>query len=434
MFRKKKIYLDYAATTPLDLEVARVMRKVQQNFWMNPGGLHSGSVAAKQISEQGRSKVAKLLSARSEEIIFTRGGTESVNIALQGVVAGAAAGVEVRATEGNAAPGQGKSHVITSSIEHAAVRDTLRAFVEKGMIELTELPVGGEGFVNVKDLKESLRPETVLVSIMYANNEIGSIQSIREIMKAVRHHRKQYASQYPIVHTDAIAAGSYLDLNTQKLGVDLLSLSGSKIYGPKSVGILYKKSGVDFMPMMYGGNQELGVRPGTEDVVGIVGFAKALELVLEKREMEVERLVKLQQYFSEKLKAEFPEVRLNGFVGVGEPAPTYDNVIDESGRRPTILKFLPNIIHASFPGITGERLVIELDAHSIAVSSKSACKSNEDGESHVLRALYGDNVSESMGSVRFSMGRSTTRKDLDRVIVSLQKIMQKVKTEQDILK
>ena len=411
---KSGIYLDHAAATPLDPRVLVCMRSVEEEHFANPGGLHRLSLSAKKVGEQARKQVSELLGTRPEEIIFTRGGTESNALALSGVLH---AYTTTHVSSNDSDSEKKLPHIITSVIEHAVVRDMLRAWRDEGKIVLTEISVDTNGVVNVKELKESLRPETILVSVMYANNEVGSVQPLREIAKTIRHYRKEQRNQYPLLHTDAIQATNYLDMHMPRLGFDLVSMSGSKIYGPKSTAILFKKSGIPFVSPLHGGDQEFGVRPGTEDVAGMVGFAEALRIVEEVKESEYARLKTLQEYFFLTLTKNFSqdkgEFRING----------------------SVTERLPNNVHISFPNISGERLVIELDARNICASAKSACQSDNERESHVIEALYNQEKIEGSewGNVRFSLGRSTTQKDIDSAIHALVDIIAKIKMEQGIL-
>lgn len=261
---KKRIYMDHAATTYLDPNV----KKAMEPFWLkdfgNPSSFYQEGRTAKKAIDAARSKIAELINARPEEIIFTAGGTESDNLAIFGVA------------------GARKGHIITTKFEHHAVLNSIK-FLEKQGVKVTYLDVGKEGIVNPNDVKKSLKNETILVSIMFANNEIGTIQPIAEISKIV--HKKN-----ALFHTDACQAAGYLDLNVNKLGVDLMTVNGSKIYGPKGIGFLYARKGVKLQPILYGGEQERGMRPGTENVPAIVGLTKAFELVQKERIKESKQI------------------------------------------------------------------------------------------------------------------------------------------------
>src|SRR3989344_4642197 len=311
--KKRKIYMDYAAATPIDKRVALAMDHAVLNTFANPSGLHSLSLQARRIIDDSHKKVAKLLSARTEEIIFTRGGTESNYLAILGVYEGflnrkqitlpnSGEGVALGATGGD------KPHIIISAIEHNVILDTVKKLKKEEKIELSIIPVTQDGIIDIQVLKGALRPNTILVSIMYANNEIGVIQPIAEIAKIIRHRRKESGNIYPLFHTDAIQAVNYCNMNVQRLGVDLMSISGSKIYGPKSTAVLFKKNNIPLGNVFSGGEQEMGFRPGTEDIAGIVGFTQALEITLAMQEEESLRLKELQNYFFGQLRALHEEI------------------------------------------------------------------------------------------------------------------------------
>lgn len=431
--RKKKIYLDHAATTPLDAEVYQTMSAVMVDEYANPGAIHSAGIHARQVITTARRSVAKLLGTTSDHIIFTRGGTESNSIALQGVISFA-----VRMMEGT------RPHVISSVIEHAAVLETLKALERNGTIELTLIEVDAQGIVIMDELKKALRPETVLVSVMYVNNEIGTIQPIREIAKLIRWYRKQLGRNlltsgkvgpekgsiektydvYPVFHVDAIQAVNYLDIHVERLGVDLMSLSGSKIYGPKSSGALFVRNRSLLVPVMFGGDQEFGLRPGTEDVVQVVGFTKALERARLIADNERARLGALRDELIGLLEKKIPDIMVNG---------------SRTDR-------IANNVSITIPGISGERLVIELDARGIWCASKSACKEGSDEASHVLTAIRnasaqnisrqktsGKNssqksrVTETDGAVRLSLGQGTTQRTIRYVAKTLAEVVETIR-------
>lgn len=393
---KNRIYLDYASATPLDPKVGGIMRPYWEEEYANPSALHSMGVRAKDAVETARRAIAAVLGAHADEIVFTSGGTESDNLAIIGAVRAAKEQI-------------GRPHIVTTNIEHSAVLEACFASAGHG-VEVTYVPVGGNGIVDPKQIEKALRPETVLVSVMYANNEIGTIQPIVDIAKAIRHFRrysvrKETASgreKYPLFHTDAVQAPNYLPLSTDTLGIDLLSLSSSKIYGPKGIGALYIRRGTPITPILFGGDQEMAMRPGTSPVPLIVGFAEALRLAQRLQAKESVRLSKLRDYFFGRIRAKFPRAIING---------------DTLAR-------LPNNVNISFPGYESDFLVIELDAKGIFVSGKSACTSGDGEASHVIKALRPD-ADETEGSVRFSMGRQTTKKDLDAAISALSALFEK---------
>jgi len=413
--REKRTYLDFASGSPLDPKVKGVMVRALGRYG-NPSSLHKEGQQAKRAISDARKRVAELLHAHPDEIIFTSGGTEGDNLAITGAV---------RAFRENYPDAKFRPHIVTSAIEHAAVRETIRALAKDGA-DVTEIVPDEKGIVSATAVRAALRPQTILVSVMHANNEIGTIQPIAEIAKEIRHFRKTrnaqrgtkntlksdatryalHATQYPLFHTDAAQAMNYLPIDMRKLDVNMLSFNGSKIYGPHGAGILYRRRGTPVGGILFGGNQEFHLRPGTENTPAIVGLQIALETALSLREKESKRLMALRDYCISKIKKMFPDARING---------------DEKNR-------LPNNVNVSFPNISSELLVIELDAKGIAVSSKSACKSDDPDESYVLSALYGkENENEETGSIRASFGRETIKKDIDRLLQTLEDIFQKMK-------
>lgn len=400
IFTQKTIYLDHAAATPVERAVVRAMMPYYTNTYANPGGLHAAALNARQAVEQARAAIARSLSARPQEIIFTASGTESNNLAILGVIHA------FKQQHPDRIP-----HVLVSAFEHKAVLAVVQKLADEKAIELSLIPVTSEGIIDSKACKQLLRPETVLVSVMYANNEIGTIQPVEEIAKMIRHFRKHVThSQYPLLHTDAIQAFQYYPLHTPRLGVDLLTLSAAKIYGPKGVAALFVKTGVTLDPIIVGGGQEFGLRSGTENVPLIVGFAKAVAIADALRAQETERLHKLHDYFIAQLST-FDRVRING----------------------SLTHRLPHTINVTFHGISGERIVIELDARGIYVSAQSACTSHDETSSYVIKALYPDADTED-GGVRFSMGRTTQRSDIDYVIKNLRTIIDRITAANTALK
>ncbi|MBI2103347.1 cysteine desulfurase [Candidatus Woesearchaeota archaeon] len=383
----RSVYLDYAAATPVRKEVAVAMKPFISDIFANPSSVHAAGKRAHEAMEKARAIVQKILHVeKNSEIIFTGSGTESINLALKGVM-------RAYQNKGN--------HLITTKIEHKAVLETC-AYLEKyGGCHVTYLDVDRFGRVNPRDVERAITSKTVLVSVMYANNEIGTVQPIMEIGKITKKH-------HILFHTDACQAAGALDINVKHLGVDLLTLNGSKMYGPKGTGILYVREGVHLVPLVHGGRQELGLRGGTENVPGIVGFAKALDLVERERGREVNRLCTLRDYFIKRIISGISGSTLNG---------------DPTNR-------LPNNINVSFSGIDAEVLVKMLSAQGIYVSAGSACTANSVIVSHVLTALGVPNTF-AMGTLRFTLGRSTTRSDLDAVLRTLKsniKIIRKTGT------
>lgn len=420
------IYMDHASATPIDRTVQKYMAKYESDFFANPNGIHSQSVAVRKAIDEARASIARALGAHSDEIIFTGSGTESDALAILGLV--------YKYSEDGF---QNIPHIVTTNIEHSAVIENCKMLERKGLAEVTYIQVGANGIVDPKKIEEALKENTILVSVMYANNEIGTIQPIQEIAKSVRRERKKRGntfsghtdfsaeksaqcsplsvSQAPakvlplFFHTDACQAMNYLFTeNIDKLGVDMMTFNGSKIYGPKGVGILYKKRNVDLSPIYGGGGQESGLRSGTEDFSGIIGISKALELANKLKENETKRLEDLRDYFFLQIpnleKSTGYEIHING---------------DKVNR-------LPNNINISIRNISSELVVIELDALGIAVSSKSACKSTEEESSHVIHALRiaGDEFS-SEESLRITLGRETKINNINKLLKALESILLK---------
>jgi len=385
---KKRIYLDHAATTPVDPAVIRAMRPFFSEQFANPSSLHAAGSEAQRAVGQARRTIADLLHAHEEEIVFCSGGTESDNLAIQGTI-------RAHREHGN--------HVITSTIEHPAVLETLERLARRGEIELTKIPVSEDGLVPAERVAQAITERTVLVSIMMANNEIGTIQPIADIGRAILAYRKDHPGIYPVFHTDACQAAGALDLDVTKLHTDLLTCNGTKIYGPKGIGLLFVRRGLKIEPMMIGGGQERGLRSGTEDVPGIIGFAKAFELAQKRKEKENVRLAALRDRLIEGL-LRIPKSRLNGHA----------------------TERLPNNANVSFLDIEGEAAVLYLDAKGICCSTGSACASTSLDPSHVILAL-GMSYEAAHGSLRFSLGHATMKDDVDTVIKVMPKIVERLR-------
>lgn len=398
----KKIYLDNAGSTPLDKKVAKTMATCEKKYFSNPSAIFTDGVNARGVIEDARLKIAKLINAHSDEIIFTGSGTESDALALLGVVRG------WRIKNKDMVP-----HIITTKIEHPAILENCRLLESLGESEVTYISVDKDGIIKLKELEESLKENTVLVSVMYANNEIGTIQPIQEIAKIIRRFRKkkQEEQNFPYFHTDACQAVNYLFTeNIEKLGVDLMTFNSSKIYGPKGVGVLYKKRNIELCPLYGGGGQEFGLRSGTESVALITSVAEAFSITNKIKQKESERLIKIRDYGIDKLlslsKISGYKIILNG---------------DKNKR-------LPNNINISVSGISSELLVIELSARSIFVSEKSACKGNDSSKSYVIdaiRKVCPKKGTEADGSLRISLGRDTKKGDMDILCRELKNILAK---------
>ncbi|MAG38332.1 cysteine desulfurase NifS [Candidatus Pacearchaeota archaeon] len=376
----KTIYLDTSATTPLDKSVFNEMEPYFSEEYGNAGSMHNKGLIAAQALNRSRDRVSRILNCFPKEIIFTGSGTESINMALKGVA-------EKYKDKGK--------HIISTTIEHHAVLDTLDFLKEQGF-EITLVEVEPNGIVDPNKIKEAIRKDTILVSVMYANNEIGTIQPIKEISKITE-------EKGILLHTDACQAGNSESLDVESLGVDLLSLNGSKIYGPKGIGCLYRKSSVSLSPLIHGGGQEFGLRSGTENIPAIVGFAKALEMSQKNKEDYTTRLSQLRDYLIEKL-LEIPDSFLNG---------------DKEKR-------VPNNVNITFLNAEGESILLMLTEEGICASTGSACTSKSLDPSHVILAL-GRPYEVAHGSMRFTLSKDTTKEDLEKVIALMPSIIKKLR-------
>jgi cysteine desulfurase len=401
MSKRREVYLDNAATTPINKDVLGAMEPYLTVNYGNPGSLHRPGRVAREAVEKARTDISKVLNCKSEEIIFTSGGTESDNLAILGLA--------------RANRDKGKN-IIVSNIEHKAVLDTCKKLEKEGFT-ITYLKADKNGFISVSDLKEKIKSDTILVSVMYANNEVGTIQPIREIAKVIKKIRQarnfspirktqdEKLEGFPIFHVDACQAAPTLTLDIKKLGVDALTISSSKIYGPKGIGCLYVNSGHKIEPIIFGGGQEKNLRSGTENVASIVGFSKALVLVQKNKLADGVRLTKLRNYLYLNLKKEISGVKING----------------------SLKKRLPNNLNISISDVEGETLVLLLDDLGIYCGTGSACSSLDLKPSYVLTNI-GVPVELAHCSVRFTLGRQTTKSDIDYVIKSVIKMVNKVRS------
>lgn len=383
---RNTIYLDHAAATPVRPEVIRAMQPYWAKEFGNPSTLYSLGQRAHAALTAARNTVATALEAAPREIVFTAGGSEGDTLAILG-----------SARAYRAAHAQG-GHLITTTIEHHAVLAAVNA--AKGLgIRVTILPTNPEGYISPEDVRVALEPDTFLVSVMFANNEVGTIEPIAEISRILKkvNAERSTAQHSPILlHTDACQAAGYLDISVRSLGVDLLTLNGSKIYGPKQTGVLYVRNGTPLMPIVYGGGQELGLRSGTENVPGAVGFARALALAQKERTKESARICRLRNSLAMRMQKLIPGLRING--------PALDEPSTPAHR-------LPNNLNVSFTDCDGEAMVLYLDAYNIAVATGSACATGSTEPSHVLAAL-GLTPADIRGSLRFTLGKSTTQADI----------------------
>ncbi|MEL7670123.1 cysteine desulfurase NifS [Methanobacterium sp.] len=372
------MYMDHSATSPVDPEVFEAMKPYFVDNFGNASTLYSLGRDARKAMEAAREQVASLIGAKPEEVIFTSGGTESDNIAIKGTA------YRLK-NKGN--------HIITSAIEHPAVRETCK-YLEKNGFEVTYLPVYEEGTVRVSDLEDAITDKTILITIMHANNEIGTIQPISEIGKIARENKIYF-------HTDAVQTVGKIPVNVEEMNVDMLSLSAHKVYGPKGIGALYVKKGVRLEPIIHGGGHEKGLRPGTENVSGIVGLGKACELA-EKNLLEDSKYI-----------TNLRDRLIDGILDSVE-----QSYLD--GHR---TKRLPNNVNLRFTGIEGESLVLHLDSKGVAASTGSACSSKSLEPSHVLLALGLEHV-EAHGSLRLTLGKENTEEEVDYVITAAKEVVE----------
>lgn len=388
---KPSVYLDHAAATPLHPDVRAIMTPYFDEFFTNPSSIYSSARSAKAALETARLSVARRLGAKVTEIIWTSGGTESVNMAIIGVL--------------RSHPG---SSWVTCAIEHEAVL-ALREPLEREGHAVTTITVAQTGIVDASIVVSAVDDATVLVSLMMANNEIGTIQPVAAVAKlldGVRTDRKRRGITLPLYfHTDACQAAGYLDLSVARLGVDLLSMNGSKIYGPKGSGVLYVRQNVTLEPLLYGGGQERGRRSGTSNVAMAIGFAAALEIVQESRQGETKRLTVLRDRLIALIEERIPNMLVNGHLE----------------HR------LPGNVNVSFPGLEGEALVLYLDGAGIMASTGSACASGSEDPSHVLVAI-GLSQHDATASLRLTLGRSTTQEDIAYVADKLPAIVERLRT------
>ncbi len=372
----KRIYLDHAATTPVDKEVFKAMQPYFSEKFGNASTLYDLGKEAENALEKSRKVIARAIGARANEIIFTSGGTESNNLAIKGVAF-------ANKSKGN--------HIITSKIEHRAILEPCH-WLEKHGFKVTYLDVDKNGFVKPEQIKKAITGKTILVSIMHANNEIGTVEPIAEIGKICKKHKVYF-------HTDAVQSFGKIPINVKKMSIDLLSASSHKIYGPKGVGMLYINRKVNIEPIIHGGHHEYSLRSGTENIPGIVGFAKAAELCMKRMKMESER----EKRMRDKLIREISKIKDSHLNG-----------------HPT--QRLPNNVNFWFKGIKGDALLFRLNEKNIYTSTQSACSSHELKPSHVLTAI-GLTAEQSHGSLRLTLGKDNTKRDIDYVLKILPKIV-----------
>jgi cysteine desulfurase len=393
------IYMDHAATTPVSESVRKAMEPYFSEKFGNPSSIYALGREAKAALWDAREKAAELLGAESpSEIIFTSGATESNNLAVKGVAHAGAFAIG------------GVPHVITTSIEHHCVLDSVKFLGKNYGVEVTFLPVNKEGLVDPKEVEKALKPNTVMVSVMMGNNEVGTVEPIAEIgalLKKVKDKRHEANDKTPLVfHTDAVQAFQYFDCDVDKLGVDMLSLTGHKFYGPKGVGLLYVRKGARFIPQQDGGAQERNLRAGTENVPYIIGMVQAMEDAAVSRKESDKHISELSDYLTARILKEIPETELLGPKNVS--------------------KRLPHISSILFKRVEGESILINLDLQGIAASSGSACTSGSLEASHVTKAMgYSD--LEAHGAVRFSLGKVNKKEDIDKLMEILPGVIEKLR-------
>lgn len=366
------IYLDYAAATPIDPKVLEAMQPYFSDKFYNPSATYNSARQVRKDLDDARAKVARCLGAKTSEIFFTAGGSEANNLAIHGIMR--------QFPDGN---------IVVSAIEHESVLAAGKRY------DCREVAVKPDGTIDLVDLEKKIDDKTVLVSVMYANNEIGTIEPLRDVSEVVLRKRKaRQDNKLPLYfHTDACQAGNYLDLNVARLGVDLLTLNGGKVYGPKQSGALFVKGGIKLLPIVDGGSQERGLRSGTENVAGSIGFSVALSIAQNLRREEATRLQSLQQEFIKLLNEQLPEVVVNG----------------------SLKRRLPNNVHVTLPGRDNERLLIQLDEAGVQAAAGSACSASNEQPSHVLKAV-GLTDQDAQSSIRFTLGRQTTAAMIRRVV------------------
>ena len=381
MNQKRQVYLDYSATTPVKEEVLNAMLPYFREQFGNASSLYTIGLESKDAIEEARTQTAGLIGADPKEVYFTGGGSESDNWAL------------ISAAESLQKKGK---HIITSRIEHHAILHTCQYLETRGF-EVTYLGVDKEGFVRPEDLEKAIRPDTILISIMMVNNEIGTVEPIAELARIAKEHKILF-------HTDAVQAAGNVPIDVKELGVDLLSLSSHKIYGPKGIGAMYIRKGVRLPGFIHGGEQEKGKRAGTENVPAIIGFGKAAELAAEHLEEHIAKKKELRDYLTSRIEQEIPDVIING---------------SRTERH-------PGNCNVTFKYIEGESILLLLDSMGIAVSTGSACSSKSLEPSHVLAAI-GVNDELIHGTIRFTVGEYTTKEDLDYTVDCLKKVVARLR-------
>lgn len=405
MISMKRIYLDYAALTPVDKRVSKEMLKYSGIEYGNPSAIHEEGVLAKKAVAVARAKVAHFFHAHSDEIVFTASGTEANNLAIFG----AFQHLVLSKVLGGMGKNPHELHMVVSEIEHPSVMETVAHLVALGVM-VDYVSIDEKGLVDVQELKEKIRPNTFMVSIMYVNNEIGTIQPMYEVAKIVRRAKKDVQvldedGVYPYFHCDASQAIAYLPVNVENFGADIITVDSHKVYGPRGLGALWVRRGVMVAPLIYGGKQEKGLRSGTENLPAIAGFAKALELLEHTREKEAMRVGELRDFFIAELMRWWPNTIVNG----------------------DMFERVANNVSVSFPGKDHEFLLLQLDAKGVSCATKSSCLKDAD-ESYVIAALRraqkkSGQVHDAPHALRFSLGRETQKKNILQTLAILKKLL-----------
>lgn len=403
-----RVYLDHAGATPTSLQAQTAYGKAFKVFG-NPSGIHHEGAEAGVLLDKARALCATALNAHAYEIYFATSGTESCNMAVVGTYEA------FHQDNHNVIP-----HMIVSAIEHPAVLEPVRALARAQKITVTYLPVYEDGIVRIKDIEEALTEDTILVSVMYANNEIGTLQPVKELgrmLEAWKKERSRAHTAYPYFHTDACQAANYCNLDVVRLRAHLMTVNSSKVYGGRGAALLYKREGIKLAPISYGGGQERGLRSGTEHLPGVYAFGIALQEAHALQTSEAKRLRGIRDTTVAKLRTEIPNVVLYGAFDEYHVLQTDDKVIKEEKR-------LPNNINCRIPGISSEEMILRLDAQGFAVSHKSACASMETEGSYVITAL-GGTEEEALENIRISMGRSTSQEEMNRLVAAMKSIAAK---------
>jgi cysteine desulfurase len=407
MSKAKRIYLDHAATTPVDPAVLRAMMPYFSKKFGNPMSIHSFGQEAREAVEKARKQIADFLNCDPNEIVFTSGATESNNLAIKGVVQEYYKKIHPVKSRKAGSPlakfNRARPHIITTQFEHHCVLNTCKALEENNLAEVTYLPVYRDGVIKTTDVKKAIKTNTILVSIMYVNNEIGTVQPIAEIGKFLKSYKLK--ANKLVFHTDATQAISYFNCNVDKLNVDLLALSGHKIYGPKGIGSLFIKKGTPICQIQSGGEQEFNLRAGTHNVPGIVGLGEAIrQLKTGNQKLTTRKIFNLRNYLIKRVLKEIPHSYLNGSLKFRSPANA----------------------NFRFDGVEGESIILALDLEGIAASTGSACTSSTLEPSHVLMAL-GLRHEQAHGSLRLTLGKETNKKEIDYTIIKLKEIIKRLR-------